>query len=55
MRIVAVPAMLGCLTSCHDGVHQDAAGKPIFDGWVKCAECHEPGKMPKSKKIAKKK
>jgi len=50
---VAVPPMLGCLTGCHDGVHKDEKGKTIFDGWVRCAECHQPGKLPKSKKIKK--
>jgi hypothetical protein len=51
---VAVPPMLGCLQSCHDGTHKDSAGKPIFDGWVKCSECHEAG-APKGKPAKKKK
>jgi hypothetical protein len=53
---VVVPPMLGCLQSCHDGTHSDSNGKPIFDGWVKCTECHEAGAVKaNSKKIKKKK
>jgi hypothetical protein len=52
---VAVPPMLGCLQGCHDGAHKDQTGKPIFDGWQQCSECHQAGKMPKSKAIKKKK
>lgn len=50
---IAVPPMLSCLQSCHDGTHKNAAGKPIFDGWVQCAECHESGAASKARPAKK--
>jgi hypothetical protein len=55
MTEITVPPMLGCLQGCHDGAHVTTKKKPVFDGWIKCAECHAPGELPKSQTKAQKK